>query len=114
MRWPCVISIALALAGCKDKEATKLAQVKSKVCACKDTKCAEAALKDLPSGPVKAGHKSQLLARDMQDCLAKLYEQERPQTGPDVNTAGSADVSAPAGAAVSAPGSAAAASAGTP
>jgi hypothetical protein len=77
-----VILVAM-LSGCADREIAQLEHVKRAVCACKDSKCAEAAMKALPQGDVKANHREQLLARDMLDCLAKLYAAERPVTDPD-------------------------------
>jgi hypothetical protein len=81
-----VIFVAL-LGSCADPEAAQLERVKKAVCACKDAKCAEAAMKDLPPASEKANHHAQGLARDMLDCVAKLYENERPQTDPDAGSA---------------------------
>ena len=80
-----VICVALVW-GCDDREAAQLKQVKDVVCTCKDAKCAEAAMKDLPQGDHNSSHRSKLIARDMLDCLAKLYEAERPSTDPDAPT----------------------------
>ena len=77
-----VISIALAI-GCRDEGIARLGDVKAKVCACKTAECAEAAMKVIPSTQVKSNPRSQKIAREMLDCLAKLYEKERPVTGPD-------------------------------
>ncbi len=77
-----VICVAL-LTGCDDREAAKLKQVKDVVCSCKDAPCAEAAMKQLPQGEHASSHRSKLIARDMLDCLAKLYDGERPSTDPD-------------------------------
>jgi hypothetical protein len=77
-----LVALALALGGCRDREVAQLEHVKKAVCACKDTRCAEAALKELPQGEVQANHRERGLARDMLDCLAKLYEAERPVTDP--------------------------------
>jgi len=88
-----VIFVAL-LAGCADLETQQLERVKKLVCACKDVKCADTAMKDLPPADPKANHHAQGVARDMLDCLAKLYEAERPVTDPDA--AGSATGSASA------------------
>ena len=77
-----VILVALACA-CADQESQQLEKVKRAVCACKDAKCAEAAMKDLPPADPKANHHAQGIARDMLECLAKLYESERPSTDPD-------------------------------
>ncbi len=81
MRWLLVISVALA--ACGDRDAARLAKVKDAVCTCKTSSCAELAMKDIPKDDVKATPKAQAIAREMMDCLAKLYEAERPSTDPD-------------------------------
>ena len=79
-----IVAIALiAGVACHDTEVDKLTGVKQRVCACKDVACAEAAMKDTPSGDVKANHHAQSVARDMLDCYAKLVEAQRPSTDPD-------------------------------
>ena len=81
MRWLLVISVALA--ACGDREAARLEKIKDAVCSCKTSTCAELAMKDVPKDDIKATHRSQVVAREMMDCLAKLYEAERPSTDPD-------------------------------
>ena len=81
MRWLLVISVALG--ACGDRDTARLTKVKEAVCACKTSSCAELAMKDVPKDDVKATHRSQVIAREMLDCLAKLYEAERPSTDPD-------------------------------
>jgi hypothetical protein len=71
------------------------------VCACKTSACAEAAMKAVERDKVGTNHRTQLLAQEMMECLAKRYEAERPSTDPD-------DADEPAD-----PGSAAPAPAGT-
>jgi hypothetical protein len=74
-----VVLALLSGSGCEDKDLTKLEQVKQQVCACKDVACAEAAMKSLPSGEIHPNHRQQGVARDMLDCLAKLYDEAKPQ-----------------------------------
>jgi len=81
-----VICVALAVSGCGDHELKQLATVRDTVCNCKTVKCAEAALKDVPTGKVESNQKSQRLAREMMNCLAELYELERPSLDPDSET----------------------------
>ena len=81
MRWLLVILVALG--GCRDREAARMRTVKDAVCACKTSSCAELALKDVPKDDTPPSRQSQQLARDMLDCLAKLYAAERPSTDPD-------------------------------
>ena len=82
MKWLFVISVALA-GGCDDREANKLAQIRNEVCACKTSKCGEAALAKVPSKNIKSTLKSQRVAREMLDCLSELYKADRPTTDPD-------------------------------
>jgi hypothetical protein len=84
MRWLLVICIALG--ACGDREAARLEQIKDAVCACKTSSCAELALKDVPKDDVKASRRSQVIARQMLECMSKLYEAERPSTDPDATT----------------------------
>lgn len=85
MRRALVICAAL-LGGCKDPEVEQLQHVKQLVCTCKTSSCGEDALKQVPQQAAKASHKAQQVARDMLDCLAKLYDAERPTTDPDAPT----------------------------
>jgi hypothetical protein len=80
-----MLLIALA-AGCQDHEAEALTRVKDRVCACKDVACAETAIKDVPQADVKSSHRSQVIARDMLDCMAKLYDVQRPSADPDAGS----------------------------
>jgi hypothetical protein len=73
---------------CQNAEAVALERVKQRVCACKDVACAEAALAEVPHGDAKASHHAQSIARDMLDCLAKLYDAQRPSTDPDAPGSG--------------------------
>jgi hypothetical protein len=81
MRWWLVIPIALA--ACGDPELEQLTKVRQTVCACETAACAEAALETVPKGKIESNHRSQRVARDMLDCLAKLYDGQRPITDPD-------------------------------
>lgn len=74
MRW----LVVLALLGCENHEQSQLDAVRKEVCACKDVACAETALKKVPSGDVHATRREQDIARDMLDCLAKLYDAAKP------------------------------------
>lgn len=75
MRFLVVLAL---LAGCENKELTQLERVKQEVCACKDVACAEAAMKRVPTGDVHPDHREQGVARDMLDCLSKLYDEAKP------------------------------------
>lgn len=72
------LAICHVLAACEDSQEAKLARVKDAVCACKTASCGEAAMKDVPQPDLPSNVRTQKIARDMLDCLAKLYEAERP------------------------------------
>jgi hypothetical protein len=97
------LACALATAACGDKHVDELERVKHDVCTCKTVACGEAALAEVPKDNVESNHRTQGIARDMLDCMAKLYEDERPSTDPDAPQGdGSDDGSGPAPAAGSA------------
>jgi hypothetical protein len=77
-----VISLAL-LAGCRDEGIVELEGIRDDVCKCKDAKCGEEAMKRVATSDVPNSRRSQVIAREMMDCLARLYEADRPTTGPD-------------------------------
>lgn len=78
-----LLVLGVACAGCADHEAAALSRIEARVCACKDVKCAETAMAELPKASEKPSHRSLSLARDMLDCYAKLNDAERPSTDPD-------------------------------
>jgi hypothetical protein len=75
------------LAACTDHRIERLTRIKSEVCACKTVSCAEQAMKGVPQDTGKSTHRTQVIARDMMDCLAKLAAAERPTTDPDAEDA---------------------------
>jgi hypothetical protein len=75
VRW---LVVLLAFAACEDRERSQLDAVRKEVCACKDVACAETAMKKVPQGDVHATRREQDIARDMLDCLAKLYDAAKP------------------------------------
>ncbi len=77
--------IWLPLAACGDSQEAKLAKVKDAVCACKTPGCAEAAMKDVPQKDIESNFRTQKIARDMLDCLAKLYDEAKPHTDDDAD-----------------------------
>lgn len=104
---PVVIAVALlAGAGCRDEALEQMRALKLEVCACKDVACGEAAMKKIPQGNVPSDHRTQAVARQLLDCMAKLYAKDQPVTDPDAEAE-------PAGSATT-PGSADPASARTP
>jgi hypothetical protein len=95
----CVALAAVGAAGCEDKGVAHMTLLKNAVCACKTTACAEAQLKG-GADHVESNHRTQALAQQMVECLAKLYDDERPSTDPDTEAPAPAD---PAPAAAKAP-----------
>lgn len=82
--------------GCREDEVKKLELLRDEMCKCKTVECGEAVLARVPPVAEKGDRRSQTVARAMLGCLAKLYDQARPQTGPDVETPeGSGSASAP-------------------
>lgn len=75
--------VPLVLAACRDPQVTRLEQVKQTVCACKTARCADDAMRAIPTGHVAASHRAQAIARDMLDCVARVYDAGAPSTDPD-------------------------------
>lgn len=116
-----LVVVVWLLAGCHESQVDKLAAIKARVCACKTASCGEAALKDVPQQSIESTPRTQAVARDMMECLAKLYEAERPSdepgeaSGSDGSASeGSSSGAAGASGAATRPGTADPASARTP
>ncbi|MBA3392236.1 MAG: hypothetical protein H0T89_06310 [Deltaproteobacteria bacterium] len=92
MRRVIVIALGLGVAasGCRDRELASLRDLRDEVCACKTAACGADAMKKVPQDKVESNHRTQQIARDMLDCLAKLYDEGRPTTDPDAELPGSA------------------------
>jgi hypothetical protein len=107
------LAILVTLVACKDRGVERLTEVKRSVCACKDTRCADQAMSEVPKASIRSTPRTQAIARDMLECRARLEAAERPSTDPDAEGGsgsgdGSSDGSAvPAGSAAPAPAKAA-------
>jgi hypothetical protein len=102
------LAILITLVACTDHGVERLTEVKREVCACKDTRCADQAMSEVPKTPIQSTPRTQAIARDILDCRAKLEAAGRPSTDPDAEGgAGSDDSPAPAGSAAPAPAKAA-------
>lgn len=90
-RW-LVISVALSTS-CRDPGLAQLEDLKTEVCACKTASCGEHVLQRVPQHDIHSNVRSQKIAKQMIDCLSKLYEAERPRIGSDApaNDPGSSD-----------------------
>jgi hypothetical protein len=75
--------IWLSLAACGDSQEAKLANIRDQVCKCDTAGCAEVAMKQVPKEAVESNHRTQKLAREMIDCLAKLYAKPKVDTDGD-------------------------------
>jgi hypothetical protein len=96
-----------SLGGCKDHDVDRLTAVKRDVCACKDARCADQAMSEVPKTAIRSTPRVQAIARDIMECRARLEAADRPSTDPDAEGLGEP---APAGGgAGSAPAPAAAA-----
>jgi len=82
-----LLAVLIALVSCNDHGAERLSKIRQKVCACKTASCAEQELKLVPQDTIQSTHRTQAIARDMLDCLAKLQASERPITDPDAEDA---------------------------
>ncbi|HEY1555972.1 MAG TPA: hypothetical protein VGF94_14140 [Kofleriaceae bacterium] len=78
-----VICVALAAGACGDRGASELARVRDAVCACKTPSCADDAMKTVPQRDVPSNARTQKIAREMLECVARLHEQGRPTADPD-------------------------------
>jgi hypothetical protein len=99
------LAILVTLVACTDHGVERLTEVKREVCACKDTRCADQAMNEVPRASIRSTPRTQSIARDIRDCRARLEAAQRPSTDPDAE--GSDDSPAPAGSAAPAPAKAA-------
>jgi hypothetical protein len=78
-----LITIGLFAAGCGDEQLARLTAIKDEVCACKTAACGEAALARVSQQEIASNRQTRRIARAMLDCLAKIYDRDRPDTDPD-------------------------------
>jgi hypothetical protein len=92
--------VILALgAGCKDDAIAALESTRNRVCECKDATCVNAAMSAMKDHPTKHQRKAEAVAREIMDCVARVYQEtDAPMDLPDAATA-----EADAGAGVTAP-----------
>lgn len=82
-----VLVLVLAWMGaCSDDKLGPMRAIKAEMCACKTAACADDAMKRVPPPAGSADHRAQKLAREIQDCLVKAYDRDRPTTDPDAET----------------------------
>jgi len=78
-----VICVALVAGACGNRGEAQLEEVRDAVCNCKTASCADEAMKAVPPHDIQSTPRTQHVAREMLDCLARLYSQGRPTTDPD-------------------------------
>src|SRR3954454_6196052 len=77
------LAILVMLVACTDHGVERLTEVKRDVCACKDTRCADRAMSEVPKASIRSTPRTQAIARDILECRARLEAAERPTTDPD-------------------------------
>jgi hypothetical protein len=77
-----IVVLACAVGACRASQVDKLTAIKARVCACKTSSCGETALREVPQD-IESNHRTQAIAHDMMECLARLYEAERPSDSDD-------------------------------
>lgn len=80
------LAILVTLAACKDPNIESLTAIKDEMCLCKTASCAEQAMKRVTKDKIKSTPRTQAIAREMLDCLARLQAAERPITDPDAES----------------------------
>jgi len=84
------LAFLAALAACSDRESEQIEALAAKVCACKTSQCAEAALELFPKTPPNDSRRIQAAATDARNCLAKLLDAEKaPVLEPEAPGTGS-------------------------
>ncbi|HEY6173896.1 MAG TPA: hypothetical protein VIX73_05595 [Kofleriaceae bacterium] len=83
------LAILVTLAACKDHDLERLSGVRDDVCACKEASCANRAMARLDAKlAIDSTSRSQTIAREIMECLARLEAGERPTTDPDAERSG--------------------------
>lgn len=102
------LAILVTLAACKNSDVDRLTQVKRDVCACKDARCADQAMSEVPKTSIRSTPRTQAIARDILECRARLEAADRPSTDPDAEggNGGSGEPAPAAGSAGATPSSA--------
>jgi hypothetical protein len=77
------LAILITLIACNNTDVDRMTAIEKTVCACKTASCAEQAMKRVPETAIKSTHRTQEIARELLDCLARLQAAERPTTDPD-------------------------------
>lgn len=61
--------------GCKDDAIAALESTRNRVCECKDATCVNAAMDAMQDHPTKHQRKAEAVAREIMDCVARVYQQ---------------------------------------
>jgi hypothetical protein len=90
-----LVVLLLLAAGCKDEAISALESTRDKVCACKTAACVDTAMNALVDRPTDKQHRAESIARDITDCVARIYRQT-DAAPPPPDAAPGADDAAPA------------------
>ena len=96
-----LVVLALGVgAGCKDEAVAALEKTRNRVCECRDATCVNAAMEAMKDHPTNHQRKAEAVAREIMDCVARVYQQTDAGTDvPDAEpSAGGTSDGAPAGA----------------
>jgi hypothetical protein len=81
MRWPARAALVVTAAiipgagGCRDASIASLEATRDRVCECKDADCVDAAMEQLQDLPTKKPRKAEAIAREITDCVARIYQE---------------------------------------
>jgi len=83
-----LLALLLLAAGCKDEAIAALESTRDKVCQCRTAACVDTAMNALADHPTDKQHKAEQIAREITDCVARIYQQTDaapppPDAGPD-------------------------------
>jgi hypothetical protein len=78
-----LVALVACLVACTDHSVERLTEIKRNVCACKDTRCADQAMSEVPKTSIRSTPRTQAIAHDIMECRARLEAAERPSTDPD-------------------------------
>jgi hypothetical protein len=87
---------AAAIAACRDDGVAVLQSTRDRVCACQDAACVNAAMDALEDRPTRYQRRAEGLAREITDCIARVYQASDARGPEDEAVDASTDDAAPA------------------
>jgi hypothetical protein len=88
------VVLAVALAACRDQGLAALETTRDRVCKCTDAACVNAALDALEDKPTRHQRRAEGVAREITDCIARVYQTtdaRGPEDEVDAGAAGAGD-----------------------